>query len=94
MVRNDDRNFSSTSFDSYSKSGPPGPPGPPCPPDHLSNEGYTKLVVIAAPTVNQDQLWKLFDVVPGTFLITFFSNKLHKLIFITRYGLLPIEIRR
>ncbi|XP_014209709.1 RNA-binding protein 45 [Copidosoma floridanum] len=28
-------------------------------------EGYTKLQVIAHPALNQDQLWKLFDVVPG-----------------------------
>lgn len=30
------------------------------------NEGYTKLTVIASPELNQDQLWKLFDIVPGT----------------------------
>lgn len=29
------------------------------------NEGYTKLTVIAHPDLNQDQLWKLFDIVPG-----------------------------
>lgn len=28
-------------------------------------EGYTKLQVIAHPALNQDQLWKLFDIVPG-----------------------------
>ncbi|KAK9693507.1 RNA recognition motif [Popillia japonica] len=29
------------------------------------NEGYTKLSVIASLSLNQDQLWKLFDIVPG-----------------------------
>lgn len=29
------------------------------------NEGYNKLTVIAHPELNQDQLWKLFDIVPG-----------------------------
>ncbi|XP_030754893.1 RNA-binding protein 45 isoform X2 [Sitophilus oryzae] len=29
------------------------------------SEGYTKLTVIASPELNQDQLWKLFDIVPG-----------------------------
>ncbi|GJQ87072.1 hypothetical protein Trydic_g6831 [Trypoxylus dichotomus] len=29
------------------------------------NEGYTKLNVIASTSLNQDQLWKLFDIVPG-----------------------------
>lgn len=28
-------------------------------------EGYTRLQVIAHPVLNQDQLWKLFDIVPG-----------------------------
>lgn len=28
-------------------------------------EGYTRLQVIAHPALNQDQLWKLFDIVPG-----------------------------
>lgn len=28
-------------------------------------EGYTQLQVIAHPALNQDQLWKLFDIVPG-----------------------------
>ncbi|KAJ9575632.1 hypothetical protein L9F63_007493, partial [Diploptera punctata] len=28
-------------------------------------EGYTTLRVIASPNLNQDQLWKLFDLVPG-----------------------------
>ncbi|XP_015835984.1 RNA-binding protein 45 isoform X2 [Tribolium castaneum] len=27
--------------------------------------GYTKLIAIVSPQVNQDQLWKLFDIVPG-----------------------------
>lgn len=31
------------------------------------NEGYTKLSVIASLSLNQDQLWKLFDIVPGKF---------------------------
>lgn len=28
-------------------------------------EGYTSLRVIASPSLNQDQLWRLFDIVPG-----------------------------
>ncbi|XP_046742075.1 RNA-binding protein 45 [Diprion similis] len=28
-------------------------------------EGYTRLQVIAHPALNQDQLWRLFDIVPG-----------------------------
>jgi hypothetical protein len=28
-------------------------------------EGYTSLRVIASPSLNQDQLWRLFDLVPG-----------------------------
>lgn len=32
------------------------------------NEGYTKLSVIASVSLNQDQLWKLFDIVPGIFM--------------------------
>ncbi|XP_065565055.1 RNA-binding protein 45-like isoform X3 [Artemia franciscana] len=30
-----------------------------------NNEPCSRLVVIATPTVNHDQLWKLFDLVPG-----------------------------
>ncbi|GLV41453.1 uncharacterized protein CBL_06683 [Carabus blaptoides fortunei] len=33
--------------------------------DPTSSDGYTKLQVIASPTLNQDQMWKLFDIVPG-----------------------------
>lgn len=58
--RNEERSYSSSSYDSFNKSGPPPPP-----PDHYSNDGYTKLMVIASPSVNQDQLWKLFDIIPG-----------------------------
>lgn len=57
--RNEERVYSSSSYDSFGKNGPPPPP------DHYSNDGYNKLIVIASPSVNQDQLWKLFDVVPG-----------------------------
>ena len=28
-------------------------------------EASTRLAVVASPTLNQDQLWKLFDLVPG-----------------------------
>jgi len=28
-------------------------------------EGYSRLAVVASSTVNQDQLWKLFDIIPG-----------------------------
>ncbi|KAJ8917529.1 hypothetical protein NQ315_005578 [Exocentrus adspersus] len=60
VSRNDDRSFSSTSFDTnMSKNALPGPP------EQFSNDGYNKLVVIASPSVNQDQLWKLFDIIPG-----------------------------
>lgn len=31
----------------------------------LSNEGYTRLSIVASSTLNQDQLWKLFDLIPG-----------------------------
>lgn len=33
--------------------------------NYSNPEGYTKLQVIAHPALNQDQLWKLFDIVPG-----------------------------
>lgn len=32
---------------------------------HPYPEGFTKLQVIVHPALNQDQLWKLFDLVPG-----------------------------
>ncbi|XP_066975232.1 RNA-binding protein 45 isoform X1 [Macrobrachium rosenbergii] len=31
----------------------------------LNPEGVTRLTVIASPLLNQDQLWKLFDLIPG-----------------------------
>lgn len=34
-------------------------------PDNCRDEGYNKLMVIASPLVNQDQMWKLFDIVPS-----------------------------
>lgn len=33
--------------------------------NYPNTEGYTHLQVIAHPALNQDQLWKLFDIVPG-----------------------------
>ncbi|XP_054001559.1 RNA-binding protein 45 [Hylaeus anthracinus] len=33
--------------------------------NYPNSEGYTHLQVIAHPILNQDQLWKLFDIVPG-----------------------------
>lgn len=39
-------------------------PPPPVNNNH-SNESYTKLIVIGSPSINQDQLWKLFDIIPG-----------------------------
>ncbi|KYM81348.1 PREDICTED: RNA-binding protein 45 [Atta cephalotes] len=33
--------------------------------NYSNSEGYTRLQVIAHPALNQDQLWKLFDIVPG-----------------------------
>lgn len=35
------------------------------PPSDVQNEGYTRLQVIASAQLNQDQLWKLFDIVPS-----------------------------
>lgn len=46
-------NFSSTNAPSFTA----GPSG--------TNDGYTGLTVIASPEINEDQLWKLFDIVPG-----------------------------
>lgn len=46
-------NFSSTNAPSFTA----GPSG--------TNDGYTGLTVIANPEINEDQLWKLFDIVPG-----------------------------
>ncbi|KAJ8942354.1 hypothetical protein NQ314_010083 [Rhamnusium bicolor] len=67
MSRNEDRNYSSSSFDfnrDFNKSGHTLQ-SLPVPPEHYNNDGYTKLMIIASPQVNQDQLWKLFDIVPG-----------------------------
>jgi len=33
--------------------------------NYSNPEGYTSLRVIASPSLNQDQLWRLFDLVPG-----------------------------
>ncbi|XP_015600208.1 RNA-binding protein 45 isoform X2 [Cephus cinctus] len=33
--------------------------------NYPNTEGYTRLQVIAHPALNQDQLWRLFDIVPG-----------------------------
>lgn len=33
--------------------------------NYQNPDGYTRLQVIAHPHLNQDQLWKLFDIVPG-----------------------------
>lgn len=33
--------------------------------NYPNSEGYNRLQVIAHPALNQDQLWKLFDIVPG-----------------------------
>ncbi|XP_017875367.1 RNA-binding protein 45 [Ceratina calcarata] len=33
--------------------------------NYPNSEGYTHLQVLAHPALNQDQLWKLFDIVPG-----------------------------
>lgn len=30
-----------------------------------STEGFSRLAVVASSSVNQDQLWKLFDIIPG-----------------------------
>lgn len=37
-------------------------------PDVHNSEGYTGLAVIAHPSLNQDMLWKLFDIVPGNYI--------------------------
>ncbi|XP_050301976.1 RNA-binding protein 45 isoform X2 [Anthonomus grandis grandis] len=52
------------SFDSrigYNNQMPSGIPGP----SGGGGEKFTKLTVIASPDINQDQMWKLFDIVPG-----------------------------
>ncbi|XP_067006548.1 RNA-binding protein 45 [Anabrus simplex] len=66
-----------TSFDSFDRySGPPVPSipydAPPFSPFGSMDSGgfskadsFTTLRVIASPSLNQDQLWKLFDLVPG-----------------------------
>lgn len=30
-------------------------------------DGYTRLMVLTSPQLTQDQLWKLFDIIPGKF---------------------------
>lgn len=35
------------------------------PSDNFNTGGVTRLTVVASPVLNQDQLWKLFDLVPG-----------------------------
>lgn len=53
-------------FSAYDQSYMKGPYPIPPPPDMPKNsDGYTKLQVIASPMLNQDQLWKLFDIIPG-----------------------------
>lgn len=37
------------------------------PPCDVPSEGYTRLQIIASPQLNQDQLWKLFDIVPSEY---------------------------
>lgn len=34
-------------------------------PNVVNHEGFTKLLVVCPPMLNQDQLWRLFDIVPG-----------------------------
>ncbi|VEN40509.1 unnamed protein product [Callosobruchus maculatus] len=34
------------------------------PPADFEDEGYNKLIVTGSPLINQDQLWKLFNIVP------------------------------
>lgn len=64
-----DRSFNSPAFDppSFPRGVQPPPPPPlfNSPAPAVGNEEYTKLIVLGNPSVNQDQLWKLFDIVPG-----------------------------
>jgi len=32
---------------------------------HTNPDGHCRLTVVASPSINQDQLWRLFDLVPG-----------------------------
>nr|CAH7754687.1 unnamed protein product [Callosobruchus chinensis] len=34
------------------------------PPSEFEDDGYNKLIVTGSPLINQDQLWKLFNIVP------------------------------
>ncbi|KAF5288718.1 hypothetical protein FQA39_LY15290 [Lamprigera yunnana] len=47
------------SFDNYSRSNNS------IPSTDATSESFTKLHVVGSPTLNQDQLWKLFDIIPG-----------------------------
>lgn len=58
-MKNDDK--FSNSWSSLSKVNAPSLPLP----NTNNSIGYTKLIAIVSPQINQDQLWKLFDVVPG-----------------------------
>lgn len=31
----------------------------------MNSDGVPRMTVIASPSVNQDQLWRLFDLIPG-----------------------------
>lgn len=37
---------------------------PPCP-ERFPDGGFNKLIAVANPMLNQDQIWKLFDIIPS-----------------------------
>ena len=56
-------------------------------------EGYTSLRVIASPSLNQDQLWRLFDLVPGLdFLHLDTKSRLVCTVFTARHTLFRIPL--
>ncbi|KAF5282768.1 hypothetical protein FQR65_LT02765 [Abscondita terminalis] len=57
---NNNNNSNNNSFESYPRSNNSFPI-----PEVNNSEGFTKLQVVGSPTLNQDQLWKLFDIIPG-----------------------------
>lgn len=65
----DYRSFGDESFPRYpNKRGYSEPnmelPGP----ERCPDGGYNKLMAVANPMLNQDQIWKLFDIIPSRLL--------------------------
>ncbi|KAK4879522.1 hypothetical protein RN001_007668 [Aquatica leii] len=53
-------NNANNSFENYSRSS-----NTLAIPEVSNSDGFTRLQVIGSPTLNQDQMWKLFDIIPG-----------------------------